>query len=183
MAYDFSDFTKHSNEVVEWLRKEFSGIRTGRASIALLDGVLVDSYGVKTPLNQVASLSVEGPRTLRVVPWDKGVIPEIEKAIAAADLGVSTGSDDEGVRVNFPELSAENRENLVRIAKKKLEEARVSLRNVRGDVIKDIDQGEKDGEIPKDDARRYKDELQKKVDAVQKELESLAEAKEKEITG
>lgn len=181
MAYDFSEFTKRSQEVLEWLQKEFAGVRTGRANITLLDGVMIDSYGVKTPLNQVASLSVEGPRSLRVVPWDKGLIPEIEKGITAADLGVSTGSDDEGVRVNFPELTAENRENLVRIAKKKQEEAKVSLRNVRGEFVKDIETAQKDGEISEDDAKRYKDELQKKVGAIQKELDALGDAKEKEI--
>jgi len=181
MAYDFSEFKQHTKDVEEWLLKEFSGIRTGRATIGLLDSVMVESYGVKTPLNQTASLSVEEARTIRITPWDKSIIPGIEKAIAMADLGVSTASDGQGVRVLFPELSSENRQNLARIANKKVEEAKVSLRGYRADVIKDIDSGQKDGSIPEDDAHRYKDELQKMVDDTQNKLDVLGTEKEKEI--
>lgn len=181
MAYDFSDFKKRAKAVEDWLQKEYSSIRTGRATITLLDSVFVEAYGIKTPLNQTASLSVEDPRTIRIVPWDKSIIGAIEKGITLADLGVSTGSDGEGVRVKFPELTTENRQNLVRIANKKLEEAKVSLRGERADTMKDIESKQKAGILPEDDARRHKDELQKIIDATQQSLEALAEAKEKEI--
>ena len=126
MAYDFSDFNKRKDGVVEWLQKEFSSIRTGRATVTLLDSVMVDSYGTKTPLNQTANLSVEDPRTIRISPWDKSLIPEVEKGVANADLGVSTSADEDGVRAIFPELTTENRERLVKQAKAKVEEAKVS---------------------------------------------------------
>jgi ribosome recycling factor len=111
MDYDFTAFTQAKEKVIEWINKELAGIRTGRASVNILDGVMVNSYGVKTPLNQTANLSVEDARSIRVNPWDKSIIPEIEKAIANLDLGVSTSADDEGVRVIFPELTTENRQN------------------------------------------------------------------------
>jgi ribosome recycling factor len=181
MAYDFSDFKSRAKAVEEWLLKECSAIRTGRATITLLDSVFVESYGVRTPLNQTASLSVEDPRTIRIVPWDKSIIPAIEKGITLADLGVSTGSDGEGVRVKFPELTTENRQHLVKLAHKKLEEAKISLRGERGDTVKDIEAKQKAGELPEDDARRHKEELQKMVDATQAALDLIIAAKEKEI--
>jgi len=181
MAYDFSDFKARTKAVEEWLQKEFSSIRTGRATITLLDSVFVESYGSKSPLNQMASLSVEDPRTIRVVPWDKSIISSIEKGITLADLGVSTSSDGEGVRVKFPELTSENRQHLVKLSNKKLEEAKISLRGERAETVKDIDTKLKAGELPEDDARRHKEELQKMVDATQQALDMLAAAKEKEI--
>ncbi len=181
MAYDFSDFKSRAKAVEEWLLKECSAIRTGRATITLLDSVFVESYGTRSPLNQTASLSVEDPRTIRIVPWDKSIIPAIEKGITLADLGVSTGSDGEGVRVKFPELTTENRQHLVKLANKKLEEAKISLRGERADTVKDIETKQKAGELPEDDARRHKDELQKMVDATQAALDLIVAAKEKEI--
>jgi len=181
MAYEFSEFNTKKDGVIEWLKKEFSSIRTGRATITLLDGVMVESYGAKTPLNQTANLSVEDPKTIRVTPWDKGLVPEIEKAIAKIDLGVSTSTDEEGVRVIFPDLTTENREKLVKIAKSKIEEAKVSLRNERGIIVKDIESEQKEGNISEDDAKRHKAELQKLVDDAQKSFEEMAKNKEEEI--
>lgn len=181
MAYDFSDFKARAQAVEQWLAKEFSAIRTGRATITLLDSVFVEAYGSKTPLNQTASMTVEDPRTIRVVPWDKGIIGALERGITLADLGVSTVSDGEGVRVKFPELTAENRQHLAKLAGKKLEEAKVSLRGERADTIKDIEAQQKAGALSEDDARRHKEELQKMVDATQKALDALLDAKEKEI--
>ena len=181
MSYNFSEFNKGKEDVLEWLKKEFSTVRTGRATVTLLDGVMVNSYGAKTPINQTANLSIEDPRCIRVSPWDKTIIPEIEKAIANLDLGVSTSADEDGVRVIFPELTTENREKLVKLAKSKSEEAKVSLRNERSVTIKDIESGQKDGEISEDDAKRYKDELQKMVDETQKSLDEMTKAKEAEI--
>jgi ribosome recycling factor len=181
MEYNFDEFNKGREGVIEWITKELSGIRTGRASINILDGVMVNSYGVKTPLNQVANLSSEDARSLRVKPWDKGLMSEIEKAIANLNLGVSTSADDEGVRVIFPELTTENREKLVKLAKTKTEEAKVSLRNERNLVTKDMEQGIKDGEIPEDDGKRFREQLQKLMDDTTRKIEEILANKETEI--
>jgi ribosome recycling factor len=181
MEYNFDEFKKGVKDVIEWITKELTGIRTGRASITILDGVMVNSYGVKTPLNQTANLSTEDARSIRVKPWDKGLMPEIEKAIANLDLGVSTSADDEGVRVMFPELTTENREKLVKLAKTKTEDAKVSLRNERNVAVKDIEQGIKDGEIPEDDGKRFKEQLQKIMDDATKQIDEILQKKESEI--
>jgi ribosome recycling factor len=181
MSYDFSDFKKQLINIDEWLKKEFSGLRTGRATIALLDTVFVDAYGSKMPLNQTASLSIEDPRTIRISPWDKALVGPIEKAISLADMGVSTVSDGEGVRAIFPVLTTENREKLVKVAKNKTEEAKVSVRNDRATVIKEIETAQKSGEMPEDDAKRDKDNVQKMVDEANNKLDILFKQKEEEI--
>lgn len=179
--YDFSDFKKQLTNIEEWLKKEFSGLRTGRATVAILDSVFIEAYGSKMPLNQSASLSVEDARTIRVTPWDKSLVGPMEKAIALADLGVSTVSDGEGIRVIFPALTTENREKLVKVAKNKMEEAKISVRNDRGDTIKSIESAQKNGELPEDDAKRAKDNVQKMVDEANKKLEEIFKQKEEEI--
>lgn len=181
MAYDFSEFKKQIINIEDWLKKEFSAFRTGRATVAILDSVYVESYGAKVPLNQSASLSVEDPRTLRIVPWDKSLVGPMEKAIALADLGVSTVSDGEGLRVIFPPLTTENREKLVKVAKNKMEEAKVSVRNDRAETIKSIETSQKNGEMSEDDAKRDKDTVQKMVDEANKKLEEIFKQKEDEI--
>lgn len=179
--YDFGKFKQKAREIEEWLKKEFAGIRTGRATIALLDGVLVESYGSKVPLNQVGSLSVEDARMIRIAPYDASAAKEVEKGIIAANLGVSVALDDRGVRVMFPELTAERRTQIVKIAKEKLEQSKVSIRMAREDVLKDIQNKEKAGGMGKDDVTRFKNELQKHVDAANKAVEELFAKKEKEI--
>jgi ribosome recycling factor len=181
MAYDFSDFKKKISSIEDWLKKEFSGLRTGRATITLLDSVLIDAYGSKMPLTQSANLSVEDPRTIRVVPWDKSLIGAVEKGITIADIGVSTASDGEGVRVIFPELTTENRQKLVKVAKGKMEEAKISVRTDRAEAMKEIDTAQKNGELPEDDAKRDKDTLQKLVDEANKKLDEMINQKEQEI--
>lgn len=181
MTYDFGEFNTKKENIIEWLKKEFSSIRTGRATVTLLDGVMVDSYGIRTPLNQVANLSVEDPRTVKISPWDKKLINEIEKSITKMDLGISTSANSDGIRVIFPELTTENRERLVKLAKAKTEEAKVSLRNDRAVTIKKIDSEKKEGNMSEDDAKRYKDELQKKIEETQKSLDELMKKKEEEI--
>lgn len=178
---DTNDFKKRIQEISEWLGKELSNIRTGRATVTLLDGVKVDSYGTQTPINQLATINIEDPKTIRIVSWDKGVIKQIESAISDADLGVSIMSDAEGVRVKFPELTSETRDKLVKQAFKKVEEAKISLRNERGEFIKKLESKEKAGEISEDDLKRFKDEVQSSVDGVQKDLEERGKAKESEI--
>ena len=182
MAYTFGTFDARATEVIEWLAKEYTSIRTGRATPALLDGIQVESYGARVPLVQVASVSVEDPRTLRVSPWDAGGAKAIEKAITDANLGISVVSDDRGVRVMFPELTSDRRAQLMKIAKVKLEDARVSLRKARDETMRDVEQQEKDGELTKDEKFRAKDDLQKRVDAANDRLSMALTKKETEIS-
>lgn len=180
--YDKKNFTERAKEIVNWLSKEYSVVRTGRATPALLDTIQVESYGARVPLNQVGSVGIEDPRTLRVNAWDKGSISQIESAIRDADLGVSVVVDDAGLRVIFPELTSERREQLLKIAKMKLEEARVSLRGARDEAVKEIDAAQKAGELSEDGKFNAKEELQKLVDTHNAELGKMYELKETEIT-
>ncbi len=182
MAYDFKTFKEKTNSVVAWLQKECMTIRTGRATPAILDGVSVESFGAFMPLNQVGSVTIEGATMLRVAPWDMSQVKAIEKGITAANLGLSVVVDDKGVRVIFPELSAERRGMLIKLAKEKLEEARKTLRMERDRVWTEIQKGEKDGEIREDEKFRLKKEMEKISDEVQAKLEDLVARKEKEIT-
>ena len=181
MAYDFTSFTKQITETKDWLTREFTTVRTGRATAAILDNVKVDSYGSMIPISQVGSITIEDARSLRVIPWDKSLIKEIEGAITKSDLGVGVGSDDQGVRVSFPELTAERRTMLMKVAKEKLEQARVTLRGHRADTIKDIEAAEKEGGMGQDDVKRYKEEVQKFVDKANEELDGMLKKKEAEI--
>jgi ribosome recycling factor len=168
-------------DINEWLTKEFSGIRTGQAVPVLLDGVKVENYGVRVPVSQVATITIENARTLRLSPWDKSTSKAIEKAIIEADLGVSVAVDDGGLRVIFPELTGERRQQLLKLAKQKLEEARVSVRAVRDEEMKAIDAAQKAGDISEDEKFAKKEKVQKAVDAANSGLESLFTKKEQEI--
>lgn len=179
---EIQEFKKRLSAVTDWLGKEFSGIRTGQAAPALLDSIKVENYGSKMPLNQVGSIGVEDARTLRVSPWDAGVIPAIERAIQEADLGVSVATDSAGLRVIFPELTADRRTQLLKLAKMKLEDARVSVRGVRDEYIKGLDKQEKDGDMSKDEHFTKKEAAQKEVEATNRMLEDLLSKKEKEIS-
>jgi ribosome recycling factor len=181
MAYDFKPLEKKIGEITERLIRELSGIRTGRAAPMILDGITVESYGTRMPINQVANISVEDARTLRISPWDASQSKEIEKAITQANLGLSVGADEKGVRVFFPELTADRRVSLIKLAKDKVEEARASVRGARDDVWSDIQKKERDGEIPEDDKFRFKDEMQKRVDAGNAAFDDALARKEKEI--
>jgi ribosome recycling factor len=179
--YMETDLDKKITDVVEWLQKEFSSIRTGQASPALLDSVLVESYGARVPLQQVASVGVEDARTLRISPWDASTIPGIETAIRDADLGVSLATDSSGLRVIFPDLTTERREQLVKLAKAKLEEARVSVRGVRDEVMKDIDRRQKSGEISEDEKFTQKEAVQSKTEKSNSQLDALFAEKDKAL--
>lgn len=176
------DFDARGKEIIEWLRQEFTSIRTGQAAPALLDNVKVENYGAMMPINQVASVNVEDARTLRVGPWDAGIIKAIETAITDADLGVSVATDSSGLRVVFPELTADRRTQLLKLAKQKHEESRVSVRSARDEGMKDIEQREKDGEFGEDKKFVLKEELQKKVDAINTSLDTILKEKEAEIS-
>jgi ribosome recycling factor len=177
MAYDLSAFKKGAEEKVEWLSRELQWVRTGRATPALLDGVSVEVYGSRMKVPQAASIAVQDARTLYVAPWDKSQIKPIEKAITAADLGVSVGSDDNGVRVSFPELTTERRGQLVKLVRAKLEEARVALKGVRTKALADIEKGE----ASEDEEKRLKAEVQKVVDETNKRFEDVVKKKEQEL--
>jgi ribosome recycling factor len=175
--FDLAQFKKAAAEKGEWLQGELQTLRTGRATPALLDGISIEVYGSRMKLNQTANIAIEDARTLYVSPWDKGQVKAIEKAIAAADLGVSVGSDEKGIRVSFPELTSERRQQLVKLVGGKLEEARVQVKAARTKAIGEI---EKDG-VAEDEERRLKNEVQKIVDETNKALEVIAEKKEKEL--
>ena len=182
MAYNFSPLDGHIKETEEWLMREFSTIRTGRATPVILDSVRVDAYGTMSPLAQIGSVSIEDARTLRVIPWDKSLNKAAEKAIIDADLGVSVGVDDQGLRVFFPELTAERRTLLLKVANEKKEQAKITLRGHRSTAIKDLDATEKEGGYGKDEIARLKEEVQKKIDAGGEMLEAQLKRKHEEIT-
>jgi ribosome recycling factor len=181
MAYNFSTLKQKIQETEDWLRGEFSSIRTGRATPVILDAVSIESYGTRMAINQVASVSTEDSKTLRIVPWDATQVKAIEKGIMDADIGLSVVTDDKGLRVIFPELTGERRASLVKLLKQKHEEARISLRKEREGAKSDIDNKEKEGVVSEDDKFRYFEEMQKMIDEANKKLDELAERKEKEI--
>lgn len=183
MAYDISSFKAKTVDIVTWLEKEFSGIRTGKATPALLDSVKVDSYGTKTALAHIAGITVEDARTLRIAPWDKGQIKDIEKALISSNLGVSVSVDDIGVRAGFPELTEERRVSLKRLAGERHEAARVSIKNERDKIWSEIQDQERDGELSEDEKFKGKDDLQKVVEETHKKLAELLKKKEEEING
>jgi len=183
MTYIFLNFKIELKKIEEFLAKEYSQLSTGRASPMVLDGVLVESYGSHQPIKNVASVSIEDPKTLRIAPWDKSQIKAIEKAVVAADLGLSVAVDDSGIRVIFPQLTTETRQKLVKVLKEKLEEARVAVRKERERVWDDIQTKEKKGEMTEDEKFRAKEELQKIIDEINQNLENIFEKKEKEVLG
>jgi ribosome recycling factor len=182
MTYDFSKLKTNITETEEWLKKELSGIRTGRAAPTLLDGVKAEAYEVHTPLRELASISVEDARTLRIIPWDMSLLKKIEKGITDANLGVGIATDDQGLRVSFPELTSERRTQLSKIAGDKTEQAKVTLRSHRTDALKALEAAEKAGGMGEDEAKRLKAELQKLIDAGNESLLKVLKKKEEEIS-
>lgn len=176
------DFNEREKEIVAWLATAYTGIRTGQATPALLDTIKVENYGSMMPLSQVGSVGVEDARTLRISPWDAGSIPAIERALREADLGVSVSTDSAGLRVIFPELTSDRRVQLLKLAKSKLEDARVSVRSSRDEIMKELDKQEKDGEISKDVLFTKKEVVQKQVDVLNGKLDVEYAKKEKEIS-
>jgi ribosome recycling factor len=179
--YNFQPFKSRVAEIEDWVKKEFSLLRTGRATSVILDSITIESYGSQSPIAHVASVSMEDARTLRVAPWDKSQIKAIEGAIQKANLGLSVTSDDGGLRVIFPELTGERRAQIIKLLGQKLEDARISLRKEREIVLSDFKQQEKDGEMSEDEHFKGKEELQKFVDEANRKFDELAANKEKEI--
>lgn len=182
MAYNFASFKEKNKQVSAWLSKELSSVRTNRATPAILDSIFVESYGSSVPIKEAASITTEGARSLRIVPWDASLSKLIEKAIAASNLGLSVAIDEKGVRVTFPELTTERRQSLLKVLGQKLEEARVSLRKERDKVWDDIQKKEKEGGMGEDEKFRLKAEMQKITDESGKELDKAAERKKVEIS-
>ncbi len=182
MAYDFTTLDQQLEAAREWLAREYSGLRTGRAAPAILDGISVTAYGSIVPLKQVANISVEDARTIRVVAFDPGTLKDIERAISAANLGLGTSADSSGVRVTFPELTSDRRQELVKVAKHKLEESRAAVRVARDEGKKDVQETEKEGGMGEDEKFRILEDLQKRVDLANAELEKAFDSKEKEMS-
>ena len=176
-----NDFSRRMDGALEALRKEFGGLRTGRASVNLLEPVQVQAYGSPMPLNQVGTVSVPEPRMITVQVWDRGLVREVEKSIRDAGLGLNPASDGQLVRVPIPELSQERRTELSKIAHKYAEQARVAVRNVRRDGMESLKKQEKDGRISEDEHRKLHDEVQKLTDGHVKKVDDALATKEKEI--
>jgi len=183
MQYNFSNFKIELKKVQDFLGKEYNQLNIGRASPMVLDGVSVESYGSHVPLKNVANISIEDPKTIRISPWDKNQVKDIEKAIMASNLGLSVATDDLGIRVIFPQLTTETRQTLVKVLKEKLEESRITVRREREIVWKDVESKEKEGKITEDEKFRAKEELQKIIDETNRNLEASFEKKEKEVMG
>jgi ribosome recycling factor len=181
MQYNFTKLKSDLSATESWLQKELGMIRTNRANPSILDSVRVEAYGSDMPISGVASMTNDDPRTIRITPWDQSLVKSIEKSITVANLGVSVSVDDKGIRVAFPELTSERRTQIVKLAKEKLEQAKIQLRKHRDEVNKDIDAKEKEGGMGEDEKFRFKAEAQKAIDESTKKLADMMDKKEKEI--
>jgi len=175
------NFDKKVKEILEFLQREFVGIRTGAASIAVLDPIKVEAYGSLMPINQLANISVQDATSLLIAPYDVSISGEIEKAIINSGTGLGVSNSGNSLIVSFPSLTAERRVMLIKLAKEKLEDARVSLRKLREEIKSDILKKEKDGDISEDDKFRQLEELDKKIKEVNEKFDEMYKMKEKEI--
>ena len=175
------DAKRRMEGAVKNLGQEFAGLRTGRATTALLDRIQVDAYGVPTPLPQLAKIHAPEPRLLTVQPFDKSMIPDVERAVMESDLGLTPGNDGTTIRLPLPQLTEERRKELVKVAHRMAEEARVAVRNVRRDVLNEFKRAEKDGEVSKNELGRAQDQVQKLTDAEVKAVDEMLARKEAEI--
>ena len=166
---------------IEAMERDFSGIRTGRASTALVERITVDYYGTQTPLNQVAGISTPDAHLIVIQPWDRSVLSAIEKAITKSDIGLTPNVDGTVVRLNIPPLTEERRKDLVRVVHKRMEEARVEIRNIRRDANDHLKREERDGGVGTDEAHRQVDVLQKTTDRHISEVDRRGSAKEQEV--
>jgi len=179
---DLAGLEKRMGGALDALKKEFGGLRTGRASANLLEPVMVDAYGSKMPLNQVGNISVPEPRMITVQVWDKGLVASVDKAIRDAGLGLNPATDGQTVRVPLPALSEDRRNELKKIAHKYAELGRVAVRNVRRDGMELLKKAEKDGDISQDEHRKLTDKVQALTDQYIKRVDDSLAQKETEIT-
>lgn len=163
------------------LAQELSKLRTGRASPALLEGIKVEYYGSTLPLNQVATISIPEPRLIVIQPWDKAVLPEIEKALFKSSIGLTPNSDSNVIRLSIPTLTTERREELIKLTQRLAEEAKVAVRNIRRDANNEIKKEEKDKKISEDDSFKDQDNIQKITDEFIRKIDEILEKKAKEI--
>jgi len=178
---DLADLRRRMKGAVENLKSEFAGLRTGRASVHLMDPVMVDAYGAQMPLNQVATVSTPESRMISVSVWDKTMVALAEKAIRNAGLGLNPIVDGQTLRIPIPELNEERRTELTKVSGKYAEQSRIAIRNVRRDGMDTIKRLEKDSEISQDEQKSYSDRIQKLTDEMITEIDHLTEIKEKEI--
>lgn len=179
---DLADIEKRMDGAIEVFRKELVGLRTGRASASLLEPVTVEAYGTEMPINQVGTVNAPDARMLTVQVWDKGLVKATEKAIRNSSLGLNPSSDGQLIRVPLPELNAERRAELVKVAHRYAEQARVAVRNVRRDGMEGLKRMEKDGDLSQDDHRLYADEIQALTDKHVQSINDLLAHKEQDIT-
>ncbi len=177
----FADTENRMKKAVEHFLKELAQIRTGRASTAVLEGIKVPYYGQETPINQVASVSIIEAKTIDIKPWDKGCVAEIEKAVLAANLGLSVTNTGDSVKVRFPDMTEENRKEIVKKVKKMAEEAKVDIRNIRRDGNEKIKEKEKNKQISQDELKAAEGKIQKMTDKYIKEIDDIVKDKETEL--
>ncbi|ROQ93536.1 ribosome recycling factor [Desulfosoma caldarium] len=177
----FEDAKDRMQKAVATLEKEFKRLRTGRASVSLVDGIRVEYYGTPTPLNQLATLTVPEPRTIMIQPWDQSCLGDVEKAIMKSELGLTPMNDGKVIRIHVPPLTEERRRDLVKLVKKMAEEAKVAVRNIRRDANEMIKDLKKDKEISEDEQFKGQEKVQKITDDFIKKIDELTAAKEKEI--
>jgi ribosome recycling factor len=179
------EFKKKANEkmnnAVEAFKRDLATFRTGRASLSILDNIRVDYYGSLVPLNQVATLGIPEPRTITIQPWEQKMVGEIERAIMKSDLGLTPINDGKTIKIKIPPLTEERRKQLVKVVRKRAEEARVAVRNIRRDIIEEIKKAEKDKKLSEDDSRKIQDEIQKITNSFIEKIDKILEQKEKEI--
>ncbi len=177
----FDETRESMSKSVAALKKELNRLRTGRASLSIMDGIKVDYYGTLTPLNQMATLAVPESRLITIQPWDVSVIKEIEKAILKSDLGLTPSNDGKIIRISIPPLTEERRKELVKVVHKMCEDYKVSIRNIRRDANELLKMMKKDGEVSEDDAYKAQDQVQKITDEQIKLIDECDKEKEKEI--
>ena len=175
-------YEEKMDKTISVFRENLAEIRAGRANPAILNKITVDYYGVPTPINQVAGISVPEARMILIQPWDINLLKEIEKEILKADIGINPNNDGKVIRLNFPELNEERRKELVKDVRKLAEEAKVSIRSIRRDAMDDAKERQKKSEITEDDLKNEENQIQKLTDSKIEEIDKLLEAKEKEIT-
>lgn len=169
-------------KTISFLRNDISSLRTGRATPALVEDITVEAYGSRQPLKTLASISVSDAKTLNIDPWDKGLVQNVEKAIRNSDLGINPVNDGKLIRLPLPDLTAERRQELVKVLYQKLEQAKISVRKIREEIRTNVDKQEKEKEISEDEKFKIFEELEKQVKEINEKIKTIGEEKEKEVT-
>lgn len=180
---NINDFKSEFGKAIDFLKNDIAGLRTGRASTAMVEDIMVEAYGTRQPLKAVASISVADPKTLNIDPWDKSLMAAVEKGVRDSGLGINPVNDGRLIRLCLPELTVERRAELTKILHQKLENARISVRQIREDVRNLINEGEKEGEVTEDEKYRLQEELDKLVKDYNEQIKQIGEKKESEISG